>query len=174
VIPIEHGAHAPDIAPGAELVAQQLKKIGLKATVKQIDTNLWGQRTAANDIQATFIWDVQPMWAENTWTDYTPTNQWAPLWALWDTSGGKQGEEPPAAAKALIDIRSGRNQAVPYSDADKKLSADMYKNYADNVWIFPLAEKVNYALVVSQKLGNMPKSGQAIGADYSMEQFYFK
>jgi hypothetical protein len=29
-------------------------------------------------------------------------------------------------------------------------------------------------MVASSKLGNMPKSGQAIGADYSMEQFYFK
>ncbi len=114
------------------------------------------------------------MWAENTWTDYTPTNNWAPLWNLWYTSGGKQGEEPPAAAKALYDILAGRNQAIPYSDVDKKLKDDMYKNYAENAWIFPLAEKVNYAMVASSKLGNMPKSGQAIGADYSMEQFYFK
>jgi peptide/nickel transport system substrate-binding protein len=175
VIPIEHGAHAPDIGPGAELVAQHLIKVGLKTTVKAIDSNLWGTRTAANEIQATFIWDVQPMWADNTWTDYALDNKSAPLWNLWFTSGGKQGEEPPAAAKALYtDILNGRNQAVPYSDADKKLSADMYKNYGENVWIFPLAEKVNYAMVVSQKLGNMPKSGQAIGADYSMEQFFFK
>ena len=174
VIPIEHAAHAPDIAPGAELVAQHLKKIGLKATVKQIDSNLWGTRTAANEIPATFIWGVQPMWAENTWTDYTPTNNWAPLWALWFTSGGKQGEEPPAAVKGLYDILAGRNQSIPYSDMDKKLKDDLYKNYGENSWIFPLAEKVNYAMVASSKLGNMPKSGQAIGADYSMEQFFFK
>ncbi len=174
MIAIEHAAHAPDIAPGAELVSQHLKKVGLKTTVKQIDPQLWGTRTAANEIQATFIWDVQPMWADNTWTDYIPNNQWAPLWNLWFTSGGKQGEEPPPAAKALYDILAGRNQAIPYSDVDKKLREDLYKNYAENIWIFPLAEKVNYAMVVSQKLGNIPKSGQAIGADYSMEQFFFK
>jgi hypothetical protein len=28
--------------------------------------------------------------------------------------------------------------------------------------------------VASTKLGNMPHAGQAIGADYSMEQFFFK
>jgi hypothetical protein len=28
--------------------------------------------------------------------------------------------------------------------------------------------------VTSKKLGNVPQSGQAIGADYSGEQFFFK
>ena len=174
VIAIEHAAHAPDISPAAELVSQHLKAVGLKAPVKQIDPQLWGTRIAANEIQATFIWDVQPMWADNTWTDYIPNNQWAPLWYLWFTSDGKEGEEPPAAAKELFDILNGRNQAIPYSEADLKLRDDLYRNYAENIWIFPLAEKVNYAMVVSQKLGNIPQSGQAIGADYSMEQFFFK
>ena len=32
VIPIEHGAHAPDIAPASELVAEGLKTVGLKTT----------------------------------------------------------------------------------------------------------------------------------------------
>ncbi len=174
VIAFEHGANAPDIAPASELVAQHLKKVGLNMTVKQIDSSLAGTRQAANELQGYMIWDVQPMWADNTWTDYAPGNSWAPLWNLWYTSGGKQGEEPPAAAKALYTIMEGRNQAIPYSDADKKLKDDLYKNYAENAWIFPLAEKVNYAMVASSKLGNMPMSGQAIGADYSMEQFYFK
>ena len=118
-------------------MAQHLKKVGLKITVKQIDSALWGTRTAANEIQATLIWDVQPMWADNTWTDYTPSNSWAPLWNLWYTSGGKQGEEPPAAVKALYDILEGRNQAIPYSDADKKLKDDLYKNYGENVLDLP-------------------------------------
>jgi hypothetical protein len=50
----------------------------------------------------------------------------------------------------------------------------MNKNYRENVWIIPLVEKAQHALVASTKLGNMPRSGQAIGANYSMEQFFFK
>ena len=60
------------------------------------------------------------------------------------------------------------------SDEDQKLVQQLYKLYKDNLWVFPLAEKVNYAMVGSTKLGNMPKSGQAIGANYSGEQFFFK
>jgi peptide/nickel transport system substrate-binding protein len=172
VFAIEHAAHAADIAPATELVAQQLKKIGIKATVKQIESGLWGQRGPANEFQAYVIWDVQPMWTDGTWTDYNiPSGR---LWQLWYSSGGKQGEEPPAAMKEVIKLHEARIKAVPASDEDKKLYADIRKNYAENVWIIPLAEKVNYAMVSSTKLGNMPKSGQAIGADYSMEQFFFK
>ena len=174
VIAFEHGAHAPDIAPAAELVAQHLKKVGIKMTIKQIEAQLAGQRAAANELQAFMIWDVQPMWADATWTDYVPTNNWAPLWALWYNTGGKQGEEPPAAIKDLYRIHEGRIKAIPYSDEDKKLRAELYENYAKNAWILPLAEKVNYAMVASTKLGNIPRAGQAIGADYSMEQFFFK
>ena len=56
-----HGAHAPDIAPAVELLVAQLKAVGLKVTAKQIDPNLWGTRTNANQVEATVLWDVQPM-----------------------------------------------------------------------------------------------------------------
>lgn len=171
---IEHGANASDIAPASELVVAHLKKVGIKASVKQNDSQLMGQRIAANEVQAYIIWDVQPMWLEGTWTDYTPTNSWAPLWTLWYNTGGKQGEEPPAAVKDLWRINEGRIKAIPFSSDDKKLVEELYKSYAANLWILPLAEKVNYAMVSSTKLGNMPTSGQAIGADYSGEQFFFK
>ena len=39
---LEHGAQAPDIAPVADLVAQYLKEVGIKVTVKQIDSSLHG------------------------------------------------------------------------------------------------------------------------------------
>ena len=69
----------------------------------------------------------------------------------------------------------GPRKAVPFSDEDKAATPQIRKIlYKDNLWIIPVAEKVNYALVTSKKLGNIPQSGQAIGADYSGEQFFFK
>jgi len=67
-----------------------------------------------------------------------------------------------------------RTQAVPYSDEYKAAYEAIRKLHYDNIWIFPIAEKVNYALVTNANLGNVPISGQAIGADYSGEQFFFK
>jgi len=175
VLPIEHGAHAPDIAPASEIITQQIKAVGIMVTAKQIDPSLWGERAAANTIQATVLWDVQPMWRNGTWTDYLPGDAgWSPVWSTWYSTGGKEGEEPPAEIKELYTIQEGRVGAIPNSDEDKALADRIYKLFYDNIWVFPLAEKVNYAMIVSAKLGNVPQSGQAIGADYSGEQFFFK
>ncbi len=174
VLMIEHGASAPDIAPVGDLIGAQLQKnLKLKVQVTQLESNLWGQRNAANDLHSIIIWDVQPMWPDGTWTDYL-VNATTPLWDQWRTSSGKQGEEPPDAIKDIYKQHDIRNQSVPYSDADKAAYEAIRKNLHDNVWIIPIAEKVNYAMVYSAKLGNIPKSGQAIGADYSGEQFFFQ
>jgi peptide/nickel transport system substrate-binding protein len=171
---LEHGAWAPDISPAVELLVAHLKAVGIKMTAKQEDPNLVGTKQAANQTEATVIWDVQPMWKNGTWTDYTPQSNWGTLWADWYTSGGKKGEEPPANIKQLYKDNEQRTAAVPASDEDVKLTADIYKILGDDLWILPLAEKVNYAMISSTKLGNVPISGQAIGADYSGEQFFFK
>jgi peptide/nickel transport system substrate-binding protein len=171
----EHGAHAPDIAQVADLVATQLKNnLGLDVQVKQLEASLWGTRQAANELQMTCIWDVQPMWGDGTWTDYTLGNLVAPLWETYRTSGGKEGEEPSADVKELWRLAEVRNASVPYSDEDKAAYESIRQILFNNVWIMPIAEKVNYALITSKKLGNVPQSGQAIGADYSGEQFFFK
>ena len=173
VLPIEHGAHAPDISPAAELVAAQIQEAGIKTSLKQIDPSLMGQRSAANELMASVFWSVQPMWTDGTWTDYVPTNGWASAWATWYSSKGKTGEEPPEAVMKLYEYNEARVAAVPYSDEDKQLTENIYKSYRENLWFIPLVEKVNYALITSVRLGNVPVSGQAIGADYSGEQFYF-
>lgn len=174
IFPLEHGAHAPDISPAVEVLIANLKKVGINASSKQIDPSLWGERVNANLMQATVLWDVQPMWKDGTWTDYLPWGAWGSLWNTWYSTGGKSGEEPPAEVKQLYTLNEGRVAAVPASDEDKKLAQGIYKLLGDNIWFFPLAEKVNYAMIVSAKLGNIPQSGQAIGADYSGEQFFFK
>jgi peptide/nickel transport system substrate-binding protein len=171
---LENGQHAPDITPAVELLVAQLKTVGIKVIAKTVDSTLWGTDTAANQAQAVVIWDVQPMWKNGTWTDYLPNTDWAPLWATWYSTNGKSGEEPPAEIKAIIKDDQGRIAAVPLSADDVALANDIYKNIHDNLWFFPLAEHVNYAMIVSNKLGNVPISGQAIGADYSGEQFFLK
>ncbi len=65
-------------------------------------------------------------------------------------------------------------QSVAPLPEDAEAYEGIRKILFDNVWIMPVAEKVNYAMISSKKLGNVPISGQAIGADYSGEQFFFK
>lgn len=170
----ECGAHAPDLLPTAELITEHLKAIGIKVTLKRVDSQLLGQRWAANEVQASIIWSVQPMWRDATWTDYLPTGQWAREWQLWYDTVGKEGEEPPEEIKRLYKIHEGRMAAVPYSTEDVKLMNQMYKLYYDNIFYFPIVEKAKYPLITSARFGNVPRSGQAIAANMYAEQFFYK
>jgi len=171
---IETADYAPDIIPVGELLVEHLKDVDIRTTLKVLDASLLTQRMDANEHYATIIWSVQPMWPNGTWTDYLPTPQWARLWELWYDSNGVNGEEPPAPVKRLYEIQAGRIQTLPGSDEDKALTEELYSIHYDNVYIFNIVENVNYALLVDADLGNVQTSGQAIGANNSGEQFYFK
>lgn len=173
VIPIEHADHAPDIGPVAELLTEYFQDVGIKTTLKQIEPSLWSQRLNAGELQATLIWSVQPMWKNGTWTDYLPTNQWAPDWKTWMDTNGEDGVEPPAPVQRIIEIHQARVRAIPASDEDRALTEEMYQIHHDNVYVFNIAEKVGYVLVTDAAMRNVPIAGQAIAGNNSGEQMYY-
>lgn len=171
---IETADYAPDIAPVSELLVEHFKDIDIRTNLKLQDSSLISQRCDSNELFASVIWSVRPMWENGTWTDYLPSCRWGRQWQLWYNSAGAEGEEPPAPVKRLYEIQSGRVETTPGSEVDKALTAEMYQILYDNVYIFNMAENVKYALIVDANLGNVQSGGQAIGADNSGEQFYFK
>ena len=173
VVPLEHADHAPDFQPMGELLASYLQDVGIKTTIKQIDPSLWGQRWNANEMQATMIWSVQPMWKNGTWTDYFPTPGWAGAWRTWMNTNGESGEEPPQAVKDLIDAGRGRVRVPPASAEDVELTRQLYQNHYDNIWFIQLVEKVGYVLVTDAAMRNVPIAGQAIAGNNSGEQMFY-
>lgn len=174
ILPIETASYAPDVPVVAELLTEHIMQAGIKTTFKLIDSSLASQRLDANEAQATVIWSVQPMWRNGTWTDYLPTSRWGKLWDTWYKSNGEEGEEPPDAVKRIYEIHEARVAEVPASDADKALTEELYQLHHDNIYVFNIAEQVRYALVTNSKLGNVPSGGQAIGANNSGEQFFYR
>ena len=173
VLPIEHADHAPDIGPVAELLTEYFQEVGIKTSLKQIDPSLWSQRLNANEMQATLIWSVQPMWKNGTWTDYLPRSHWGHNWRVWMDTNGEGGEEPPDAVKRLIEVHQGRVKAIPSSPEDIALTEEMYQIHHDNVYIFNIAEKVGYVLVTDAAMRNVPIAGQAIAGNNSGEQMFY-
>jgi peptide/nickel transport system substrate-binding protein len=169
---LEHGAHAPDISPVSDLAAQYLKAIGIKLTVKQIDPSAWGQKWDANQIQATVMWSHDRGWDNDAVTG--SVGRAGREWARWMDTEGKQGVEPPAWAKKAYDIDARRWQVVSGSDDYKKVVAEGTQWCRDNLPYINFVENVKYPMVVSAKLGNVPQSGFAIGANFSGEQLFFK
>ncbi len=122
---LEHGAHAPDLGPVAELLAEQFKEIGIDLQVKQIDPQLWDQRTLANELQATVFWAHDQGWD----SDYSGSDSFrrsGRLWALWHETNGKEGEEPPQWVKDMYALDAARWSSVSGSDEFNKLKEDTY------------------------------------------------
>lgn len=166
------GIWEPDMIPVNELVVEYWKKIGIRTTLKQIDPTLWQQRgREANQLQASVLWGAHDMgWQLWYGLDFATV-----LWDQWYNTGGKQGEEPPLWYKTLKDLAiKSKRAALPgsseYNEVTKKIKELEYK-YIPAIYI---TEKVKYPLIASAKLGNVPTSGYAIAANFSVEQFFFR
>lgn len=62
---------------------------------------------------------------------------------------------------------------MPASEEDLSLKEEQYQLHYDNVWIFNLAEKVEYVLVTDTAMRNVPIAGQAIAGNNSGEQMFY-
>jgi peptide/nickel transport system substrate-binding protein len=172
-IPFETGAQAPDLVPVLELVVDMWNKIGIKTTMKQIDSNLWGTRKNANQLQATIMWNVQPMWRSGGWTDFVPDIE-GRLWNLWSGSEGKEGELPPDPVQRLFELRGEIMSVYPGTPDDSRLMGEIYDIHYSNIFQMPIAEHVKQPLILNAKIGNVPVGGTAVAANIGGVQFYYK
>lgn len=168
---IEHGAHAPDIASVAELIVEYLKDVGLDVQVKQIDPQLWGQRMDANEIQATVFWTNDQGWDDN-WTGRAIEEN-GRLWWDWYNTAGEEGEEPPAWVTEAFEIDKERWSVVSGSDEYNALKEAGFAWDRENLPLITVVENVKYPMIANQNLGNIPKAGFAIAANFSGEQLFF-
>jgi len=169
---LEHGAHAPDLAPVADLLIGYFKDVGIKLTVKQIDPNLWDQKGAANERQATVMWSHDIGWDGDVVIGNV--NRAGRAWENYRITNGKQGEEPPAWIQEAIDIEAARWQSVSGSEEYNKLVQQGFDWCQTNLPYINFVEHVKYPLIVNKNLGNVPSSGYAIAGNFSIVQMFFK
>ncbi|AEE96394.1 ABC transporter substrate-binding protein [Mahella australiensis] len=176
---------APDIIPLTQLVVEYWKNVGIYTTMKTIDSTLWGQRNAANELQASMIWSHTPLWYMADWLQ----GYWAPLWWNWWGTRGQQKrtevkdaegkvvktiapEEPPEDVKAFyseidkISVESPEGARQAYENIKKMMN--------DNIYYFVHIEKVKQPFLANANLGNVSDKGFAIAANFSGEQFFYK
>lgn len=174
VVAIEYGDWAPEFTPVAELLVEYITGVGLNSSAKLLENTLLRQRRDANEVYATMGWNVQPMWPNGTWTDYLPWSSWGSTWKTWMDTGGAEGEVPPAPVQRIIELEQGRVAAIPGSDEDKALFAEIYQILQDEIYFIAIAEKVGYVLVTDAAMGNVPIQGQAIAGNNSGEQMFYR
>lgn len=167
-IPFEITEHAPDMVPLSELIVEMWKEIGIHVDVRTIDSTLWATKNTANELYATIIWQHTPMWPNVHWDQ----DFWAPSWHLWHTTGGEQGEEPPAEVQEFYNLLS-EIFVVPI-EQHEQVWAQIQQSRRDNVWAILTAEEVKQPLIVNARLGNVTDQGWAIALNFAAEQLFFR
>ena len=166
---ISSAEHLAEHVTIGELSTEYFAEIGIDATLEVISADLLNQRRNSGEVMMWTIWAVSPMWVNGTWSDWTPdTTEWA---RYMNVSDEFDGVEPPAEAQRLWKITEERAAAVTGSAEDMALYDEIVESYVEYLWKIIFVEGIN-PLIISNDLHNIPSSGQAIAANYSMEQFW--
>lgn len=149
--------YRPDFIDLCELLKKYLSNIGIKIEVKVETAQLRWQRITANEHEAT-IWGgdggMEVLFEERY---YVPSGSsgWCIKWALWRTSGGKKGEEPPRDVKQMI---SWYNEIVRAQDLEKQKS--LMKKILDlhykNLYVIGVCSLPDFIAIVHKRIRNAP------------------
>jgi peptide/nickel transport system substrate-binding protein len=135
------------------MITEDYAAIGVELIVRPIDQTLWSTRMESGQMQFTG-W---PMAKPETETDLVPisTNtDWAPLWGLWYSTGGAQGEEPPQHIK---DLQALWTEVLITTDEAKQeeLINQILQAQAENIWVIGVVGPVPKPLVAKTWFRNV-------------------
>jgi peptide/nickel transport system substrate-binding protein len=166
-----------------ELVQNYWSKVGVRTTSRQLERSLLQTRRQAGDIDAT-IWHTgqcsDPLWILNPW-HFLPVS-WefttGPQWALWYTTWGKSGEEPPEEVKRALKLWETVQTSL---DEKKQIEAgkEMLRLFVENLWGIGTVGLQPWPVIAKNNLRNIPEGGLLAWdwvylARYRPEQFFLK
>jgi peptide/nickel transport system substrate-binding protein len=171
----------PDVA---ELVAKNWEAVGIKTIVQIRERALHFQMRDSNEIQ-TEVWNEDtggfPFTGAPKYDPRTsPGLAFAPLVRQWYATGGKEGMEPTAEMKKIVELIDKAKTVGP--DEQVQIAKELYKLWADQqyeVSTIGLSPMVQGVVVVNNDLMNVPTT---LGNDWPLrtpgnarpEQWYFK
>jgi peptide/nickel transport system substrate-binding protein len=143
----------------AEIVASNLKSVGIDTEVKSEALELFHQRTqmAAHDIA---MWSgdggIECLLEARWYLPVSAESLFAPLYGMWFQSGGRCGEEPPADFKELMELY---NQILTTTSDEKRkeLFAKIIEADEKNLWVIGLVHDPPDYYVAAKNMFNLPK-----------------
>jgi peptide/nickel transport system substrate-binding protein len=149
----------PGWVDSAEIIASNLKAVGIDTEVKSETMELFRQRTqsASHDIA---LWPgdggleclLDPRW----YFPFSSESLNAPLYGQWFQSGGTRGEKPPPEIKELMDTYDEILRSVS-PERQKELFAKIIAANEKNLWVIGLVQDPPDYYVVSKKMFNLPQ-----------------
>jgi peptide/nickel transport system substrate-binding protein len=159
----------------AELIASHLDAVGLRTTLKQLESALFGERRDANELFASIDWLDACNWPYIMW-DYMGNSRinWGIKWDDWMRTQGEEGQEPPDWIKELYDIDSELRAINPNSERAQAAEQRFADWCMENIHLFPIAQDVADPCIVPPNLANVPHSGRSSAMMFAEEQLFFK
>ncbi|MFI6231165.1 ABC transporter substrate-binding protein [Micromonospora echinospora] len=166
---ITYAAASADFTPVAELLKEQIEAVGIRVDVDRVDTTLFDQRKAANQLMASLAWNDGPAWPSGISEDYLPVHKgpWSPATWTYYITGGKEGRQPPAYLKAFYDLHTARKQFPPESAQGRQVYDQLMRWLQDNYVFIPTTGARTTPNVVDKRLRNVPKKG----APYELDTY---
>jgi peptide/nickel transport system substrate-binding protein len=157
----------PDVA---QLVAKDWEKVGVKVLVQVRERALHFKMREANELQT-------EMWNEDTTAfpftgnaKFDPRNSpiltLGPLFGQWAQSKGKDGMEPPAPIKRIMEIVDTARVSGP--EQQVKLAQELFRIWADNLYeigTIGLTPMVQGVVVTGTRFRNVPTT---LGNDWPL------
>ncbi|MGD9817900.1 MAG: ABC transporter substrate-binding protein [Desulfomonilaceae bacterium] len=149
----------PGWVDSAEVIASNLKAVGIETEVKSETMELFRQRTQ-NAVHEIALWPgdggieclLEPRW----YFPYNSESLNAPLYAQWFQSGGTKGDEPPDDIKEMMQNYREILTAVN-SDKRKELFAKILAANEKNLYVIGLVHDPPDYYVVSKDMINVAK-----------------
>lgn len=143
----------------AEILASNLDKIGIETDVKSETRELFRQRvhSAVHDIA---LWPgdggmeclLEPRW----YLPYSTESLNAPLYGKWYQTRGRQGDEPPAEIKELMEVYDQILTTVSEKKI-KELFGKIIAANEENLWVIGLVYEPPDYYVATTNFHNLPK-----------------
>ena len=175
---ITFATEAPETAPIAELLKEQIQKAGLHVELEVVDTSLWDQRRSANEIMASLKWNDGTAWRTGISEDYLPNHKgpWSPMTWLYFTSQGQDGREPPAYIQEFYDLHTARKAHPPESDEGQRIFDQLFQWMSDHHVMIPTVGLQVKPNSVDARLQNLPVEGAPFDLDVyiNAEGYWFK
>lgn len=144
------------------MVAEYWQAIGVRAEARELDSALWSDRAAANQLEIPVVnsqelgWDLDPLW-------FVPTVQWtywAPEYGRWYDTGGTAGIEPPAE---IAELQRALEALTSEPDPARRLEhgQSIMRAHEENLWMLTIVRVPFLPMVVNERLRNVAEGGAA-------------
>ena len=145
------------------LVTKDFEKVGVKVNMQIRERALHFQMRQANDLQAE-LWNQDtagfPFTGSTKYDfrkDLYGNLTYGPLWKQWYDTNGKEGVEPPADAKKIVELQDKAKTVGPAEQV--KIAQELFKLWVDNMFeigTVGLTATDQGVAVVNAKMHNVP------------------